>query len=214
MLLWVLFGAPVGQLVTVGDTEVIKAGSMVVPAATADQAGASESLPVVIEGATPDERDLVEWALSRYETAELTLPTVTFAFHDSNEGCRGSKRVYQGLYTHAAGTIDICNRGGGTTDPRHTLLHELAHAWSLTHMAEEDIADFVAHRGLDHWSSNETPWWQMGQEQAAEIIAWGLQDENEYKSIWLFLESCDDLASAFKLVTGTRPLHTNTQYCA
>jgi hypothetical protein len=199
-------------LIPVIATAVIATSATAAPRADANQANTSSD--VIVEGATPDERKLVEWALSRYETAGLRLPTISFAFHDSNEGCRGSEGTYQGLYKHATRTIDICNRGSGSTDPRHTLLHELAHAWSLTNMTDDDITEFVAHRGLDHWYSNETPWWQMGQEQAAEIIAWGLQDADEYKSIWLFLESCEDLTSSFELVTSTEPLHTNTEYCA
>lgn len=56
-------------------------------------------------------------------------------------------------------------------------------------------------------------WWQTGAEQAAEIIAWGLQDGNEYKSNWLMRETCEDLSVAFELLTGSAPLHTNTGWC-
>jgi hypothetical protein len=173
--------------------------------------GGSSPHPLLkISQATVAERELVEWAFQRFEIAGLPLPPVTVTFHETNEGCRG----YQGYYSRMAGTLDICNRGGGKTDQRHTLLHELAHAWSFSALTDSEMEAFVAHRGLDHWRSPDVAWWQMGQEQAAEIIAWGLQDEDEFKSIWVFTEECDGLARDFEMLTGIVPLHGNTAFCA
>ena len=122
------------------------------------------------------------------------------------------RRGYQGYYDHGLGTVDVCNNGDAG-DPRRTLLHELGHAWAYTHLTDDQVAAWTTHRGLTAWTSDTLPWWQMSKEHAAEIIAWGLQDDDEYQSIWLHLEECEDLAATFELLTRTPPLHTNTHYC-
>jgi len=122
------------------------------------------------------------------------------------------RRGYQGYYDHGLGTVDVCNNGDAG-DPRRTLLHELGHAWAFTHLTDDQVAAWTTHRGLTAWTSDTLPWWQMSKEHAAEIIAWGLQDDDEYQSIWLHLEECEDLAATFELLTRTPPLHTNTHYC-
>lgn len=188
----------------------IVAAGIVTAAITFPLVTAGATQPVTVVGGTDAERQLVDWAVERFEMAELPLPQVTLTFHDTDDGCRG----YQGFFSRSNGTVDICNRGEGKTDQRHTILHELAHAWSLNHMTETEMDGFADHRGLDHWHSSDVAWWQMGKEHAAEIVAWGLQDADEYKSIWLFQEECGELADAFEMLTGTTPLHTNTEYCA
>ncbi len=175
--------------------------------ATGTGADTTETATVTVIGATDDEQALVDWAISRYQTAGLELPALIVTFHDTQDGCRG----YKGYYNHATGTVDFCNRD--SADPRRTMLHELGHAWSFEHMDGDHQHAFTESRGLDTWHDTDTAWWQMGQEHAAEIIAWGLQDDNEYQSVWLHLEDCTDLAAAFTTLTGTTPLHTNTHYC-
>lgn len=152
---------------------------------------------------------MVRWAMRRFESARLELPPVEILFHDGTDGCGG----FLGYYAAADGRVDICNRGGRSTAPINTVLHELGHAWSFANMTEADIAGFVTDRKLDVWHDDTKPWWQRGQEQAAEVVAWGLQDAIEYRSIWLHLEACSDLATDFESITGIPPLHNNTTYC-
>ena len=164
---------------------------------------------VTINGATRLEGEMIRWALGRFHLAELELPQFDVSFHDDLAECQG----FIGLYSASRRRVEICNRGGRPTDPRHTVLHEFAHAWSLARLTETKITEFVGHRGLESWHSEELAWWRRGDEQAAEIIAWGLQDTNEYKSIWIHTETCDGLAATFAPIADIPPVHTNTQNC-
>ena len=63
----------------------------------------------------------------------------------------------------------------------------------------------------ESWDDSHN-WWLMGQEQAAEIVAWGLMDDQS-GSVYLYSESCQELAAAFELLTGIPPLDTHTDNC-
>lgn len=197
------------MFIAVGITVVETPTSL--PPAAAGQAGREtvETAPPLVIGATRLEDEMVRWAQRRFATAGLELPHVQVIFHHDLASCGG----FLGYYSAANGRIDICNRGGRRTAPLNTVLHELGHAWSFANMTDGEIATFVAHRELDVWHGEATPWWKMGKEQAAEIVAWGLQGPTEYESIWLQLEACSDLGASFELVTGNPPLHTNTTHC-
>lgn len=162
---------------------------------------------ISIEGATVDEVALVEWAAGRFQAAGLELPDLTVEFHDGLASCKDG----YGLYRVAASTIKMCNRGGMKTEPRHTLLHELAHAWKFENLTEEETTAFTQRRGLEMWDARGQ-WWQMGREQAAEIMAWGLVDE-PLEIHWIQLEPCDDLAADFEALTGRQPLNDFTESC-
>ena len=107
----------------------------------------------------------------------------------------------------------MCNWGQHhTITPTMTLLHELAHAWSFEYMTPKDQQAFVEERELDDWIINVS-WWHRGQEQAAEIIAWGLTDGSR-QTFYLDGQPFSDLASAFEMLTGTAPLHSATDSCS
>jgi len=106
---------------------------------------------VSIEGANVDEVALVEWAAGRFQAAGLELPDLTVEFHDDLASCRGS----YGLYRVAASIIKMCNRGGMKIEPRHTILHELAHAWKFENLTEEETTAFTQRRGLATWDVHE-----------------------------------------------------------
>ncbi len=163
-----------------------------------------------ITGATQAERDVAEWAISRFDAAGLLLPHVTVSFRDDDE-CGGAS----GLYRHAEATVTICNRGGHDNPPRQTLLHELAHAWSLHAMDEADIAAMLTHDDLDFWINDEIGYWSRGAERTAEYIAWGLQvSGDEDRGIWTSGKDCTALATAFDLITGSGPLNVSPAYCS
>lgn len=165
---------------------------------------------VIVTGATVGETAMTEWAVARFNSAGLSLPTVTVDFR-SDEECGGAA----GLYRHSAAAITICNRGGHDNPPRHTLLHELAHAWSLHSMEESDIAGFLTDQGLRHWTNRDVMYWNRGAERVAEYITWGLQDSrDEDRSIWTYAKDCDDLGAGFSLITGSSPLNTAPNFCA
>ncbi len=152
---------------------------------------------VIVVDATAQQQALVDWALDRYEAAALPIPAITITFHPDSDGCDG----YLGYYDPTPRTLDMCNWGQHyKITPRDTLLHELAHAWSFEHMTVEDRAEFTEHRGLDHWR-HDGIWWHMGQEQAAEIIAWGVGGD-EFVSVYLDDADCTELAAAYTVMTG------------
>jgi hypothetical protein len=96
-------------------------------------------------------------------------------------------------------------------------LHELGHAWVHQHLDDDDRAAFVGHRALEHWDE-PARWYQKGTEHAAEIMAWGLLDEdigvrtiapNDHASLvasFQFLTGVDPICSAR---TGIQPESTD-----
>lgn len=164
---------------------------------------------LTVIGATATERALTDWVIGRFESAGLVLPSVTLQFRGDDE-CSGAA----GLYLHSAATVTMCNRGRHHNPPRHTLLHELAHAWSLHAMDDGDVAAFLAAEGLGQWTGGDLGYWGQGAERVAEYVAWGLQDSrDEDRSIWTYGKDCADLASAYVLVTGSGPLNTSPGHC-
>lgn len=189
----------------------IAALATLTPAPTNDTVSAAETgTEITIANGTEAERTMTRWALGRYEAAGLELPAMSITFHDDTEACSG----FIGLYSAQAGEVRICNRGEYETESQHTMLHELAHAWSFANLIGTDVDRFNSHRGLDHWINEQGPWWKQGAEQVAEIVAWGLQDPADpFRSRWVHTESCDRLAEAFVLVTGVAPLNDSEHYC-
>ena len=169
-----------------------------------------ETSPIAIEAATPEQEAMVEWALARFAEAGLELPPMTITFSPSTAGCRG----FIGYYSRAASQLDICNAGGLRTEPIHTVIHELAHAWSFAQLPSEDRQRWSQHRGLDSWHDDTVAWWQQGKEQAAEVVAWGLMSDTEpFSNRWVMSEQCEDLAVSFRLLTGIDPLNTANHSC-
>ncbi len=92
-----------------------------------------------------------------------------------------------------------------TIMPLSTVLHELANAWSFEHMSSTDRDEFIAHRGLDA-GHHDGAWWHMGQEQAAEIIAWVLGGDR-FVSGYVEGADCTELAAAYTLMTEASGPH-------
>jgi hypothetical protein len=149
----------------------------------------------------------MEWVLDRFESAGLYLPVLDIAFHDGKQECHG----FFGLYRAGSPPqVDICgfNWDRFLPMPKKVALHELAHAWSAQHMSEGDRTEFLALRGLTSWGDDKLSWGEQGSEQAAEIIAWALMDED----VTLFIPDTDEtsLTVAYELLTGGAPLAVST----
>jgi hypothetical protein len=125
---------------------------------------------IVVHDATPADMDLLRWVVGRYEAAGLTLPPLQVYFHASKGGCGGET----GLGYYVNGRVDLCTGILINLTVRHTVLHELAHAWTESNLEPDTIARFLDVRGLATWSSWDHPWIERGWEHAAEIIAWGI----------------------------------------
>jgi len=146
---------------------------------------------------------LVEWALTRFDRAGLVLPPLVISFHDDRTGCDGNFGLYR---SGAPAQVDICgfNWHRFVVTAKKTLLHELAHAWTGHALTETARDEFVDLRGLDTWGDDEFPWEEQGSEQAAEIIAWGLMDD-DLDLTRLKDASPPALSEAYRYLTGSLP---------
>ncbi len=117
--------------------------------------------------------------------------------------CKGSDGLFRG--SSGGGEIHICV-GDDTPELRirKTVLHEVAHAWTLRRLSADDIVGFLALRRLEHWSEPAT-WHRRGMEHAAEIMAWGLI-EREVRLPLMQPNDRASLDSAFEFLTGREPI--------
>ncbi len=160
---------------------------------------------------TAEQQGFVDWATSRYERAGLDLPDVTVTFHDASVDCQG----FGGLYIPSTRDVRICQM------VKTTIIHELAHAWIETTFDATDRQSFMAQRDLETWADLGYEWAELGAEQAAEVITWGLMDSNiqiqwvetdddgqaipEYRLFKIPDSSPDELIAAYELLTGDAP---------
>jgi hypothetical protein len=109
---------------------------------------------------------------------------------------------------------------------KHTMLHELAHAWANEHMTPEHMESFVASKGLDSWNDPDSAWARRGTEHVAETIAWALSDDPRHVK---WVEDLEDgskaityriltigvdveaLLTSFKTLTGLDPVYRHTK---
>lgn len=114
-----------------------------------------------------EQQELVDFARSRFDRAGLELPDVAIEFPEDEGRCYG----YGGVYLPSEYVVRICRPS------KTTAVHELAHAWAETTLDADDRAAFLRLRGLQSWTGAES-WEERGAEQAAEIITWGIMDED------------------------------------
>lgn len=168
------------------------------PGAEASPAPVATIGPIVVLEPDPVGRDLIRWALAHYEAGGLDLPPTAVRFHEEDEGCSGL------LGTAVVGRIDLCVRMAMEPGPQRIVLHELAHVWAAANLSPATQEDFLSLRGLDAWGDAEDPWKERGREQAAEIIAWGLDADAMLPMIVGNREPAA-LSEAFRLLTGRSP---------
>jgi hypothetical protein len=154
---------------------------------------------------------MVRHAVDLFAAADLELPPVVVRGGDPTSGCSG----HDGLHHARAGfsEIDLC-LDGVSPAVMHTVLHEFAHAWSVHALQPQRRAAFQDLREFDVWQAfDKVAWEENGSEQAAEIIAWGVQDEPA-STIRITDDSCSDLRAGYLALTGAEPLHGLTEVCA
>ena len=153
---------------------------------------------------TRSDADLTAWALEQFDRSGLVLPPLTIAFHDDREDCGGHFGLFRaGEPAH----VDICgfNRDRFVVTARKTVLHELGHAWTAHTLDEQDRQAFLILRNLSTWGDDEFPWNEQGSEQAAEIIAWALMDQ-EVQLATMSSTHPQALADAYLELTGSLPI--------
>jgi hypothetical protein len=90
----------------------------------------------------------------------------------------------------------------------------LAHAWAAGALTDDRRAAFQELRGFEFWRNYEQAAWEdNGTEQAAEIIAWGVNDRPS-ATARIDHVSCGELKAGYVALTGLRPVHGPTTICA
>jgi hypothetical protein len=153
------------------------------------------------EVTTPEHSAVIEWAFDLFDQAGLDLGGVRVGIHDDPSACNG----YRGL--HIQGEVTVCaldeNPSVQEAWRRHTLLHELAHAWADVNVSEQDREAFNTQRSAVTWQDADAPWEDRGAEHAAEIIAWAVADYAVYPHISLADRTCESFAEGYVTLTGT-----------
>jgi hypothetical protein len=164
-------------------------------------------------GATPAMVGLVDWALGRFRSAGLSdvgLASVTFASGTARcdgiagtviDGARGAEVL---LCLDEADVCPAADCGTSTFAARATVLHELAHVWEANELDDGDRERYLARTELATWFGAEVGWAARGGERAAEVLMWGLLDQ-EVPLPRLGRPPAEQLASEFRLLTGGDP---------
>ena len=148
---------------------------------------------VVVFAQDPAQRRLAEWAVARFERAELDPPTVEIHFHGSSSWCGGHLGYARG------GRVDVCTILENEM-ARRNLLHELGHIWIDQNVSQADRDRFLELRGLWTWNASTVDWGDRGYEQGAEIMAWALGDR--ILTAQIPQNDAARLAEGFELLTG------------
>jgi len=155
---------------------------------------------------------LAAWGLERFVEAGLDPPVAeSFTFAPVAQCASLAGVVVEAPASHpdlilctdayAACVPDRASCTSFDVSARFGLLHELAHIWLVEHVDDAGRRAFLTQRGLDVWRDAATPWHRRGVEHAAEILAWGLMDE-EVELIRLGSPPCHDLTAGYALITG------------
>jgi hypothetical protein len=170
----------------------------------------------IINGTAELER-LLKWGLERFAHANLAPPLLRSATFAPVPACAN----VPGVVTEAEnGAIDLvlCTDAQQACLPdratcsefraadRLGMLHELGHAWLLDNLTDAAADDFLELNGLTDWLGVDTPWHRRGAEQAAEIIAWGLL-EDQVRLVRIGDPPCAQIAAGYELLTGTAAGH-------
>jgi hypothetical protein len=178
------------------------------PGARASAALAPASAPtpapvITIESDSASWTEQIEWALARFERAGLKMPTVSISVHGHKEPCGGNGGLYRPLETPE---VHLCSSSTpNSRAARLITLHELAHAWCENQLSDEQRASFLRFRGLTAWTDDRMPRHEWGAEHAAEVVSWGLMDE-QIRIVRIEDADPAQLVPAFELLAHQSPL--------
>ena len=145
----------------------------------------------------------IEWGLDRFRIAGFELPPMSISVHDNDAPCEGNSGLYR---TNEPGEVHLCSTSPADSTPaKLIILHELAHAWAETQLSKDQKEAFLQLRALDTWVDRRVPPHEWGAEHAAEVVSWGLMDEN-VPIIRIYNAEPAELMVAFESLTGREPL--------
>jgi hypothetical protein len=183
--------------------------SIAVPATTITEPPLRPAMQMI--GLSPDQVELVTHAVRLFAESGLTLPPLVVEGHDDTAGCDG----HDGLHRPHSGwsEIDLCVADPDSRAVMHTVLHEIAHAWAAGALTDARRTAFQELRDVEVWRDYEKAAWEdNGTEQAAEIIAWGVNDQPA-ATVRIDQVSCDELHDGYVVLTGIEPVHGLTTIC-
>ncbi len=131
-----------------------------------DSGDQPKQLETIVHAEDEAQRQVVEWALGRFDEAGLELPILTIYSHSDRAECDGKNGFFSST---DAGDYEVHTCGVG-----FTLLHELGHAWAHYGLDEQTRSEFLEIAHADSWRSDD--WHLSGSEHSANVIAWGLMD--------------------------------------
>jgi hypothetical protein len=153
--------------------------------------------------------EVVEWGVQRYRLAGLSIPSVASITFPPHELCaRNSgwaiddgeeQRIVLCIFEN-----EMCEDEGCETLSalaRATLVHEMAHVWTIGNLDASTRERFLDLRQVEVWQGPGLLWAEQGSEHAAEIIMWGVMEET-LDLFRLGIPSCADLEEAYQLLTG------------
>jgi hypothetical protein len=151
----------------------------------------------VVVAETAEQLASVHWALGRFETAGLELPTLAIYTHSDRADCNGlngylANRLDGGFDLHTCGI-------------EFTLLHELAHAWDNNSLTEDTKDEFLRKAAQATTWNNAENWFLAGGEHAANVIAWGLGNERINQTRTRPYDH-NSMLKGFEILTGGQPL--------
>lgn len=167
-----------------------------------------------IHNGTPRLEELLLAGLDRFGKAGLAEPRFDSVTFEPSRRCEersgrllqdgDSRDLFLCLYES-----DLCP-GTSTCEPpllsvRSAVLHELAHAWILDHVDLAAQDRLLQATGREFWQDDSISWPERGVEYAAEVVTWGLLEENS-PMVRIGMPSCHELASSFELLTSTDSL--------
>jgi hypothetical protein len=178
--------------------------------ATSTSSGERPALELI--GLSGDQLEMVSHAVALFAESGLVLPPLVVHGHSDTAGCGD----HDGLHRQHTGwsEIDLCVADPHSPAVMHTVLHELAHAWAADALTDERRAAFRELRGFEFWQNYAAAAWEHnGTEQAAEIIAWGVNDRPA-ATVRIDHVSCGELQAGYIALTGLEPRYGLTAICA
>ena len=161
---------------------------------SADLTSAGIPASVTVVGASENDHAAIGWAVDLFQRGGLELPPVVIEIHTAPADCNGHDGLFRSSETTP--TVLVCNRS------RYIVLHELAHAWEQHNLTDDTRQEFMEMLGLTAWSDHDVVWKERGVEVVAEIITWGLYDND----LTADLDERLMKQRAFALITGALPV--------
>ncbi|MEA1903423.1 MAG: hypothetical protein U9N56_07845 [Actinomycetota bacterium] len=167
-----------------------------------------------IYNGTPRLEELLLTGLKRFSKAGLAEPRFdTVTFEPSRRCDERSGRLLQDEDSRELFLClfesDLCPGASACVKPslsvRNSVLHELAHAWIIDHVDVATQDRLLQSTGRESWDDDSLPWVERGDEYAAEVISWGLLEEDA-PMVRIGRPPCEELAASFELLTNTDSL--------